>query len=530
MRSALKKTIALLAVFALLAAAAPLALAAMTFDETAAGTLSDLGLIPGGAEEWLAGGTLTREDAAVMLVKASGAAELPESACKFSDVSPAARGYIATAVALGLCAGQPDGTFAGSRAVSCRDFCTMLLRMLGYSDVRGDFAWSSAPAFAASLGMGEGDMASFTRADAAQLLYAALLTRSAGGPKLIELLCASGAVSREAVLKTPLAAYADCLKPVYTAEEIFERCSAAVLCITSYADADDLAAGRPHGTSSGFFIDAEGTALICYHQLENCRVLRAKTADGREYSVDSVLWYDSLRDLAVIRLSKTCLDGRTVRAFPYIPVGDSDALSPGVRVYTVSGPLALWYSLSEGVVSATGRLDMNDPGYPVIQFTSDISSGSSGGPLITVHGEAAGVIMAYYPSGNGLYLAVPINYATGASCFASPLTPAEVYDIEQAKNAASTITVSDPEITIRSGETKEVLVTYDCTSSVSLTYSSDDIGVAICEWGDFNSKSTIPIRIIAGDPGETIVHITYTKGYGNPDAEATIHVTVVPAE
>ncbi|MBO6011460.1 MAG: trypsin-like peptidase domain-containing protein [Oscillospiraceae bacterium] len=527
MRSALKKSIALFAVLALLVAAAPLGYAVITFDETAAGTLSDLGLIPGGAEEWLAGGTLTREDAAVMLVRASGAAALPESVCRFSDVSPDARGYIATAVALGLCAGQPDGTFAGSRAVSCKDFSTMLLRMLGYSDARGDFAWSSAPAFAASLGIGDGDIADFTRADAAQLLYAALLTRSAGGPKLIELLCASGAVTREAVLKTPLAAYADCLKPVYTAEEIFERCSAAVLCITSYESEDELAEGRAHGTSSGFFIDSEGTALICYHQLENCRVLRAKTADGREYSVDAVLWYDSLRDLAVIKLSKTCLDGRTVRAFPFIPVGDSDALSPGLRVYTVSGPLGLWYSLSEGVISATGRLDMQDPDYPLVQFTADISSGSSGGPLITVHGEAAGVVMAYYPSGNGLYLAVPVNFATGASFFASPLTPAEVYDIEQAKNAASTIWVSDPEITLRVGETKRVTVFYDCPSTVSIAYTLDDNGIVDCNWGDFDSKFSVPISITGVSEGDTNVNVFYARDTGNPDAEATIHVTVV---
>ena len=527
MRSCFKKHLALLLAVAILFAAAPFAGAAITFDETAAGTLSDLGIISGSAEEWLSAGALTREDAAVMLVKASGAAALPASACTFGDVSDAAKGFVATAAALGICAGQPDGTFAGSRAVSCRDFCTMLLRMLGYDDRRGDFSWSAAPAFAASLGIGEGDIAAFTRADAAQLLYAALLTRTVSGPKLIERLCASGAITREAILGTPLAAYADCLKPVYTAEEIFERCSAAVLCITSYEDEKALADETPYGTSTGFFIDSEGTALICYHQIEDCRIVRAKAADGREYSVDAVLWYDSLRDLAVIKLSKTCLDGRTVRAFPYIPVGDSDALSPGLRVYTVSNPLALYYSLSEGIISSQGRLDMADPDYPVVQFTSDISSGSSGGPLITCHGEAAGVVMAYYPGGNGLYLAVPVNFATGSSFFASPLTPAEIYEIEQAKKLASTISVAESDITLKVGETRRVLVTFDCPSSVSLSFSTDDLGVVLCVWGDFESKHTIPILISAEEAGETNVNIYYTRGHGNPDAEAVIHVTVV---
>ena len=529
MRSCFKKYFAMLLALAMLLAAAPFAGAAITFDETAAGTLADLGIVSGGAEEWLSGGALTREDAAVMLVKASGAAPLPASACAFGDVSPEAKGYVATAAALGICAGQPDGTFAGSRAVSCRDFCTMLLRMLGYDDRSGDFAWITAPAFLASLGVGEGDTAVFARADAAQLLYAALLTRTVGGPKLIERLCASGAISREAILKTPLAAYADCLKPVYTAEEIFERCSAAVLCITSYEDGEHLASGQPYSTSSGFFIDTEGTALICAHQLENCRIMRAKTADGREYSVDAVLWYDTLRDLAVIKLEKTCLDGRTVRAFPCIPVGDSDALSPGMRVYAIGGPLSLWYSLSEGIISSTRRLDMEDPDYPVLQFTSDISSGSSGGPLITCHGEAAGVVMAYYPSGNGLYLAVPINYATGASLFETPMTPAEVYEIEQARKAASTITVSDPELTLEVGETRRVLVTFDCPSTVAIAYALDKPGVVDCNWGDYESKFSVPLFITGTGEGEAVVTVYYARDTGS-DFEATIHVTVLGGE
>ncbi|MCR5648130.1 MAG: trypsin-like peptidase domain-containing protein [Oscillospiraceae bacterium] len=526
MRNALKRTLPLLLALTLLLAAAPLACADITFDETAAGTLSDLGVISGGAEQWLSGGAMTREEAAVLLVRASGAAPLPAAECGFTDVSEGAKGYIATAAALGLCAGQPDGTFAGSRTVCCRDFCTMLLRMLGYDDRAGDFTWSAAPAFAASLGLGEGDSSQFTRADAAQLLYAALLTRTKAGPKLIERLCASGAITREAILKTTLAAYADCLKPVYTAEEIFERCSAAVLCITSYADETGLAEGRPYSTSSGFFIDSEGTALICAHQLENCRIMRARTADGREYSVDAVLWYDTLRDLAVIKLEKTCLDGRTLRAFPYIPVGDSDALSPGVRVFSIGGPLSLWYSLSEGIISSTERLDMNDPGYPVLQFTTDISSGSSGGPLITCHGEAAGVVMAYYPSGNGLYLAVPINYATGAAFFDSPLTPSQIYDIEQAKKEASTITVSDPELTLRVGETKAVVVTFDCALTVSVSYAYDNYQVVDCNWGEYDSKFTVPLYITGKDSGEATVTVFYARGTGS-DFEATIHVTVV---
>ncbi len=524
MCSAFKRTISLLAVLALLIAVVPCAGAVFTFDETAAGTLADLGFIDG--DGWLGGAPLTRGEAAVMLAKASGAQALPESFCVFSDVYGDSRGWIAAAAALGICAGQPDGTFAPDRAVSDRDFCTMLLRMLGYSDAAGDFTWYGAPEFAALLGIGDGLIESFTRADAAQLLYAALITRTAGGgPKLIEKLCAAGAVDRDALLKTPLAGYADCLKPIYDASEIFERCSAAVICVTSWKTPEDFEADKPASTSSAFFIDSEGTALMCYHQLEDCSVLRAETADGREYSVESVLWYDALRDLAVVKLEKTSVDGLAVRSFPYIPVCDSDALSVGQRIYTISNPLRLYYSMSEGIVAATDRPDLSED-YPVVQFTAAISSGSSGGPLITSHGEAAGVITAYYPAGNDLYLAVPINFATGAELFPVPMTPAEVAETEGAKKAASTITVSDEALTLAVGESRDVVCTFDCPSSVSLTYKIDDAWIVTCEWKEFSGKFTVPITVTGATAGETDVRITYTEGHGNPDAEAVIHVTV----
>ncbi|MBR6312441.1 MAG: hypothetical protein IKR51_05635, partial [Oscillospiraceae bacterium] len=171
--------------------------------------------------------------------------------------------------------------------------------------------------------------------------------------------------------------------------------------------------------------------------------------------------------------------------------------------------------------------DMADPDYPVLQFTADISSGSSGGPLITCHGEAAGVVMAYYPSGNGLYLAVPINYATGASFFSSPMTPAEIADLEAEKRAKATISVEQTELTLKVGETKSVLVTYDCTSTVSISCEPADLGVVMLRWGDFESKFSVPLYITGDGAGETDVRIFYTKGYGNEEAEATIHVTVV---
>lgn len=530
MKKTIRKITALALVLTICLVLSAGAFAYYTFDETAADTLAALGLFSGTGDGYSLEESLTREQAAALIVRLTGRegdAAGAAGSCAFGDVSYWARGYVALASQLGIIKGREDGSFGGDAAVTDRDFCTMLLRVLGYGD--GDFSWGEAPEFAASLDIGSGSIKSFTRADAVQLIYSALVTRLRGQDvKLIEKLYGGGAISYKQLVSTEFAGYANYGRRTYTAAELYERCAAAVFYVEVYEDSAAFAADQADATGSGFFISGDGTALLCYHEIERMKYARITTLDGRRYVMDTVLWYDSLRDLARVKISGTDTNGSTVRAFPCIPVGDSEALSAGTPVYTITNPLSLTRSVSEGIVSAKGRVT-DDPDYPNIQFTAAISPGSSGGPLINACGEVVGIVMGYFSSGNDLYLAVPTKYSVGDT-FVTPMTMEDVYGTEAAKNAMSTIVLSNYNVTVKVGESVKVMCTRDCPGTASLTYSIDNSIIVGAAWGSWETKFNVPITISGLGEGSTDVHITYTQGYGNPSFDAVIHVTVLPGD
>ena len=197
-----------------------------------------------------------------------------------------------------------------------------------------------------------------------------------------------------------------------------------------------------------------------------------------------VLYYDTYRDVAVARISKTSIDGETVRFFPYIEIGDSDALSGGDIIYTIGSPLGLQDSISSGIVGNKLRV-VDDPLYPCIQFTAPISSGSSGGVLLNVYGEAVGILYGSYSRGQGLNLAVPINAISEVSFVGEGIPLTTVCQQEDAKKAASTLTASSTDIVISEGEETDVVISHDCPGNVSIFFIIDDTNIVSCTWGEF---------------------------------------------
>ena len=78
-----------------------------------------------------------------------------------------------------------------------------------------------------------------------------------------------------------------------------------------------------------------------------------------------------------------------------LPLGESDLLPVGSRVYALGAPRGLEGSLSEGLVSAVRRgpeVGLEFAGTDIIQFTAPISPGSSGGPLLNGYGQVVGLV------------------------------------------------------------------------------------------------------------------------------------------
>src|SRR3990172_4814183 len=94
-------------------------------------------------------------------------------------------------------------------------------------------------------------------------------------------------------------------------------------------------------------------------------------------------------DLAVIRV-----EGAGPDLTP-ASLGDSEALRVGDPVLAIGNPFQLEGTLTEGIVSATGRpfspSGSSRPIRDMIQTDAPVNPGNSGGPLIDCHGKVVGV-------------------------------------------------------------------------------------------------------------------------------------------
>ena len=507
----------------------PVSAARVTANE-AIGTLEALGLVRGSGNGFEPERSATRAEAVVMLLRLLGREQTALDAALHSDFEDAgwADAYLAYAQREGLVHGISDTVFGSGNAVAARDYVTMTLRALGYAD-GADFTWGECLAFSDDIGLTHGEYGpegDFLREDMALVSYTALTLKMKDSDlRLIESLYLRGAVSAEALKQTRLAGAANAGKTVYSAAEIHEMSASAVFFVEVYRTEEDLENGRPGATGSGFLVAPDGVAIMSYHELDGFEFANATLTDGRTFAIDEVLFYDPQRDAAVVRLSKTDAEGNAIRFFPYLDVGDSDAVGTGDVVYTESNPLGLIDSISGGLVSNRSRV-VDDPAYPCIQITAPISSGSSGGALLNAHGEAIGIIFASYTRGQSLNLAVPVNCVRDVDRNGAGISVAEVCGIENEKKAAAVITAETTEITLQPEEQIELVIATDCPGQAGLQYHINETGVVTCEWGDYLTKQSVVLTLTGVAEGSTTVDITFAEGYGNEEAVLTLTVTV----
>ena len=155
---------------------------------------------------------------------------------------------------------------------------------------------------------------------------------------------------------------------------------------------------------SGFFVCESGIAVTNHHVVVNWPVAMIRTHSGTEHEVLGYYYYYLGADLAVIQVSGG--------PFPYLSIGDSDALRIGDSVFAIGSPLGYHNTFSTGVVSRFDDVAVFDiyRVYGMIQFTAPISGGSSGGALLNDRGQVIGITTAAYTTdvAQAINFAVPI--------------------------------------------------------------------------------------------------------------------------
>ena len=418
---------AILCALALLLGAMPAASALEGEALRAADTLSALGIVRG---SYALDAPATRAHAAVLLVRLSGIQPEPVTIRSPYYGAPAfARDAIACAARQGWITSISAGTFRAEDTVTADAWCSMLLRMLGYSDKAGDFTPSGAAVFAQRIGLLTQPLSGpLTRGQLFVSLRDALtFSYRDGSATVAERLVERGAASSAVVGALGL------LTPELTARQVADRHMAAVFCLSLYNNQLLADENIPSSDASGFFISGDGLAVTNYHSIKDAVRGDVTLSTGEVFPVERVVWYDPDIDLAAIRVGRTSLDGKTTSAFAALELAGTADIRPGDAVYTLGNPLGLGLAVSSGIISATAR-SVERYALPCVMNTADISQGSSGGALLNVYGRVIAVTSGAYTYGNNMYLAVPADPLLSVDFTVPGLTLAEVAASESEKD------------------------------------------------------------------------------------------------
>lgn len=161
---------------------------------------------------------------------------------------------------------------------------------------------------------------------------------------------------------------------------------------------------------SGFIINADGYVLSNYHVVKGAAKIMITLYGENGELPAKLIGYDEAYDLALLKIEANN------RTFPYVALGDSDAIEPGEFAIAIGNPYGLNNTVTFGIVSAKGRSDVGANKYQrYIQTDVAINPGNSGGPLFNIYGQVIGInTLIYSTSGGsiGIGFATPINLAT----------------------------------------------------------------------------------------------------------------------
>jgi len=162
---------------------------------------------------------------------------------------------------------------------------------------------------------------------------------------------------------------------------------------------------RQNALGSGIIVSADGYILTNNHVVSDADELKVKLSDDREFTA-KLIGTDPESEVAVIKI-----EGENL---PAAALGDSDKLAVGQWVIAIGNPFGFDRTVTQGIVSATGRSLGMQAYEDYIQTDAAINPGNSGGPLVNLAGEVVGVntvIISRTGGYQGLGFAIPINMA-----------------------------------------------------------------------------------------------------------------------
>ncbi len=159
---------------------------------------------------------------------------------------------------------------------------------------------------------------------------------------------------------------------------------------------------------SGIIYDVHGHVVTNYHVISQATQIKVQLKNGQSGPA-TLVGVDPDTDLAVLKIDLGTL--------PIMPLGRSDRLRVGEPVLAIGNPLGLGQTVTQGIVSATGRGQLGVTTFEnFIQTDAAINFGNSGGALVDATGKLVGLnsaIAGRQAGIEGIGFAIPVDLVRG---------------------------------------------------------------------------------------------------------------------
>ncbi|AXT32365.1 trypsin-like peptidase domain-containing protein [Pseudoalteromonas tunicata] len=157
---------------------------------------------------------------------------------------------------------------------------------------------------------------------------------------------------------------------------------------------------------SGVIMSDKGYILTNYHVINNADQVMITLTDGRQFNDVQLIGFDTVTDLALLKIEAQHL--------PVIPIDDKFVPQVGDVVLAIGNPLNLGQTITQGIISATGKqnLPQKSSHSNLLQMDAAINVGNSGGALVNSNGILVGINSAQFKAQRnidiqGIFFAVP---------------------------------------------------------------------------------------------------------------------------
>lgn len=174
------------------------------------------------------------------------------------------------------------------------------------------------------------------------------------------------------------------------------------------APAPTLRQGLETGLGSGVIVDTTGHVVTNNHVIACAEQIFVQLADGR-IDEAKIVGTDPATDLAILQIK--------LKDPPAAMLGTSGDLRTGDVVLAIGTPYGLSQTVTQGIVSALGRGQLNVTAIEgFIQTDAAVNDGNSGGALIDSQGQLIGIntaVLSRTLGVNGISFAIPVDLVRG---------------------------------------------------------------------------------------------------------------------